>query len=71
LLNRFRLGRSAKALEYFRDFRDNLLSGIQHYAQLAEQLVDGPAERFRAEFEGLRNEIERIPLPAPGQLSNG
>ena len=50
--------------QYLREFRDNLLTGIRYYAELAGKGVDGLTETFAADLDLLRQEIEGIPLPA-------
>ncbi len=54
---------------YFRDFKDNLLKGIDYYRQLAENVIEEQRERFLQDLESLCEEIKSISLyscsPAP------
>ncbi len=52
-LERLRLGLSAHTIEYFREFRQNLRDGIDHYRQLSEQFEAEERTRFLVELERL------------------
>ncbi len=47
---------------YFRDFKDNLLKGIDYYRQLAENFIEEQRERFLQDLESLCEEIKNISL---------
>ena len=51
-------------LQYFHEFKDNLLAAVRYYAELACKGVDGLTETFTADLDSLRKEIEGISLPA-------
>ncbi len=63
-LGLFTLGLYDSTLQYFQEFKDNLLAGIGYYEQLASRGVDGLGETFTADLACLRREIESIPIPA-------
>jgi hypothetical protein len=46
--------------KYFREFKENLLDGIEYYKRIAEQLVDEQRERFLSDLKELRREFELI-----------
>ena len=50
--------------KYYQEFRDNLLEGVEYYTLLAGQIVAEQRERFLADLQTLRGEIEAI-LPVP------
>jgi hypothetical protein len=66
-LNLFALRLCDSTLQYFKEFKDNLLAGVRYYAELARKGVDGLTETFAADLAGLRKEIEGIPLPAEAE----
>ncbi len=47
-----------------REFRENLLSGIEYYRGLAGQFLEQQKERFQRELSTLKGELEDLPLPA-------
>lgn len=53
------LSRSAK---YFDEFKENLLSGIAYYRDLASQFAEPQQKRFLDDIESLREKIESILL---------
>ena len=55
--------------QYFQEFKDNLLAGVRHYAELARKGVDGLTETFAADLDCLRRKIEGIPFPAEAELA--
>ena len=61
---RFTIGLSARTPDYLQEFKENVLSGLEYYAGLAERLVDGQTESFLRKLEGLRDELECICLAA-------
>ena len=46
--------------KYFREFKDNLLDGIEYYKNLAEQLVEEQRERFLRDLKDLHKEFDLI-----------
>ncbi len=58
------LGLAQQKEKYYREFKDNLLEGIEYYTLLAGQVVAEQRERFLDDLQALRSEIEAI-LPVP------
>jgi hypothetical protein len=52
---------SARTEGYCQTFRDNLLSGIDHYRGLAEEIVTDHKKRFLDALSSLQDELESIP----------
>lgn len=65
----FSLNLCDHTVDYFQEFKDNLLSGVQYYADLARKGVADltDTEKFTANLESLRIEIEGILLPTEPQ----
>jgi hypothetical protein len=61
----FSIGLSRRPLGYFSNFRENLLSGVDYYRELARQFIEEKRGQFLDELESLRNEIENVLLPTP------
>ena len=55
------LGLSIRTAKYMADFKDNLLAGIKYYRVLARRFVGKRKQRFVADLEALRKELESIP----------
>ena len=53
---------STRTPEYFREFKANLLKGIENYSLLAEQFIEEQKELFLDELKTLKKEIESIPV---------
>ncbi len=53
---------SSRTPKYFLEFRDNLLSGIEHYRRLAEEYFADKKSRFLSELKALQEELECLPL---------
>ena len=65
-------GLSVRTPQYFGEFKDNLLSGITYYRQLASHLAGEKRKRFLAELQNLCDQIECIriesmPQPSPAR----
>ncbi len=56
---------STKTPKYFREFKENLLQGIEHYQDLAEQFIEDHKTRFLSELKALQEELEQISLLNP------
>ena len=69
-LSRFSLGLSTKTRQYLAKFKENLLSGIEYYARLVEQYAEEFPKRFLQHLQDLRDQLERIALPAEGLLGD-
>ncbi len=54
------LGLSIRTAKYVADFKDNLLAGIKYYRTLGRRFVGKRQERFIADLEALRVELESI-----------
>jgi hypothetical protein len=50
--------------QYFREFKENLLTGVGYYAELARKGVSGLTETFATDLGTLREKIEGICVPA-------
>ncbi len=55
---------TAQAGEHLEAFKANLLTGTQHYQQIADRLA-GKKDQFLEELQYLRQEIEAIDIPLP------
>ena len=53
---------STRTPDYFREFKGNLLKGIENYSLLAEQFIEEQKELFLDELKTLKKEIESIPV---------
>ncbi len=53
---------------YFREFKENLLEGIEYYRRLAEQFVDESRSRFLDDLRRLREMVEPM-LPGGADLA--
>ena len=58
------LGLNPSPATYFREFKENLSGGIEHYRRLAGQFVEAARIRFLDELERLRAALDAIPLVA-------
>jgi hypothetical protein len=58
------LGLSPRPSNYFREFKENLLGGVEHYRRLAGVLVAQTRTRFLEELESLRATLDAMPLTA-------
>jgi hypothetical protein len=56
------LSLSSRTPKYFEEFRQNLLTGIEHYHGVADRLIDEHKVRFLDDLKRLRQEIESLPL---------
>jgi hypothetical protein len=64
-VSRFSIGLSRRPQSYFSTFKQNLLSGVDYYHDLARQFIEEQRGRFLEELESIRQEIEAVLLPAP------
>ncbi len=51
-----------KTNKYFQGFKDNLISGIEHYHEIAEQFNQEQRDKFKKELDILLAEIELLSL---------
>ncbi len=58
--DKFSKGLMESTPKYFAEFKENLLNGISYYRGLAERAIEEQQQRFLAELQNLRDEIERI-----------
>ena len=64
--HKFSQGLMKSTPEYFAEFKENLLSGISYYRDLAGKAIEEQHQKFTAELQKLTLEIERInPVLAP------
>ncbi len=61
----YSLGLSSRVPKYFREFKDNLLCGIEYYRSRAEQFIDEKGDRFLNDLRSLREALERMALVNP------
>lgn len=64
----FSLGILTKTPKYFREFKENLINGIEYYRRLAEQLVEEQRERFLQDLKALRKEFDLIFSATPVEI---
>jgi hypothetical protein len=64
LLRRHSLGLSACAPGHFREFKENLLGGIEHFRRLADEFDAPTRTRFLDDLEKLRQSLEATELAA-------
>ncbi len=57
---RFALGISARKESYFNEVKENLRSGIEHYAELIERLPKADRGHFADRLEGLHRAVQQI-----------
>jgi hypothetical protein len=57
-------GIEKRATKYFSQFRENLLSGIEHYRQVAERLAGEQKTAFLSALQSLQEVINQMPLDA-------
>ena len=65
----FAIGLCDHTSQYLREFRDNLLLGVDYYMELASKNIAGLTETFTANLARIRKEIENIKLPANDQTA--
>lgn len=63
-VERYELGISACTPESFRETRQNMLDGVEHYRRLAERFDAETRAGFLAELERLRESLDAVALPA-------
>ena len=64
LIKRFNLGLSANTPEYFREFKENLLEGIEYYRGFVGCLASQQRARFIEALEKARDTVVAIQTPA-------
>ena len=65
-IDRCSLGPSDRAMEDLREFRDNLLRGIEYYRRLTDGFIEEGRKRFLDDLAKLRHTVElRLPLTSP------
>ncbi len=62
---KYSLDLSTRAPKYFREFKENLLSGIEYYRSRAEQFIDEKRQGFLDELRSLREALEGMTLVKP------
>lgn len=61
----YSLDLSSRAPKYFREFKENLLSGIEYYRSRAEQFMHEKRSHFLDDLRSLREKLERMTLVKP------
>ena len=64
-IEEYSLGLSSRVPKYFREFKDNLLCGIEYYRSRAEQFFDDKGDRFLIDLRSLCEALERMALAKP------
>lgn len=59
---KYSLDLSSRAPKYFREFKENLLSGIEYYRSRAEHFIDEKRHGFLDELRSMRETLERMTL---------
>jgi hypothetical protein len=57
-IDKYSMDLSVHTPKYFTEFKENLLSGIEYYRDLAEQVVEEKRNSFLEELKALREELE-------------
>lgn len=60
-LERYSLGLSARTPVYLREFKDNLLEGIEYYRRLGKQYIREQKTRFLDDLNRLQEELQDLP----------
>ena len=63
-LKKYQLGIGSYTLDYFEEFRDNLLGGIDHYRRFADRIKREGATASLVELERLQMAVAAIPIAA-------
>ncbi len=61
----YTLGLSAHVPKYFREFKDNLFSGIEYYRSRAEQFLGEKRDRFADDLRSLCEALEKLEVAKP------
>ena len=64
-LETYSLDLSSRAPKYFREFTENLLSGIEYYRSRAEHFIDEKRSHFLDDLRSLGEALERMTLAIP------
>lgn len=67
-IERISVDLSSRTPKYIREFKENLLSGIEYYRGLAEKFVEEKQKRFLDDLRDLSEAIERIQLLPAGEV---
>ena len=59
---KYSLDLSSRAPKYFREFKENLLCGIEYYSSRAEHFIDEKRNRFLDDLRPLREALKRMTL---------
>lgn len=59
-IRRISIGVAENAPSYFAEFKENLLTGIEYYRNLAEQFVEGKKKSFLDDLQAQKDIIEKI-----------
>lgn len=64
-LEKYSLDLSSRAPKYFREFKENLLCGIEYYRSRAEHFIDEKRNRFLDDLRSLRESLDQMTLVKP------
>ena len=59
-IDKFSAGILSRAPRYFREFKENLLKGIEYYQGLADQFAEEQRQRFLNDLKRMHEVIEPI-----------
>jgi hypothetical protein len=62
---KYSLELSTRAPKYFREFKENLLSGIEYYRSRTEHFIDEKRNRFLDDLQSLREALEHMTVVKP------
>lgn len=64
-IEEYSMNLSSRVPKYFREFKDNLLSGIEYYRSQAQQFIDDKGSRFLDDLRALHETIEGMAQVVP------
>ena len=68
-IRRLSIGVTENAPSYFAEFRENLLSGVDYYRNLAEEFVEGKKKSFLDDLQIQKDAIEKVFAKLSAELS--
>jgi len=68
---KYSLELSTRAPKYFREFKENLLSGIEYYRSRAEHCIHEKRHNFLEDLQSLREALEQMTIVKPATSGAG
>jgi hypothetical protein len=62
-----KVGIVSNSPSYFREFAENLLSGVDYYRRVAARLAGAGRDRFLDQLDALQREVQGLPVGEGGQ----